>query len=116
MALHIPGNGPGAHLPLLAGRTAPTSSMSKDSRSYLRRIIDDVSAWPCPGCGAPVQVIKIDQLGMVATDACGAMIPFSTSLPATKPQTLAESQDAAVRAGRLQNLAKYVATKTRRGR
>ena len=105
MSILVPGPGPGAGLPLVANRTAPVSSMSRDSRSYLQRIIDEVSSSPCPGCKLPLRVFKVDQLGMCVTCFCGATVGFSASLPASRPESPAERKRAAAFAVELRQLA-----------
>ena len=116
MAILIDGPGQGAGLPLIAGRTAPVSRLSKDTRTYLQRIVDEVSSSVCPGCKAPVRVIKIDQLGMCVTDACGAVIGFSASLPATRTETPAEKRASASRLAAFARLTKDIVTRMKRGR
>ena len=114
--INVPGPGPGAGLPLLAGRTAPTSQMSRDGRTYLQRVVDEVSSSVCPGCKAPVRVIKIDQLGSCVTDACGAVIGFSASLPASRIETPREKQATASRLAAFNKMTKDLVAEMKRGR
>ena len=116
MALRIPGAAPGTGSPLIAGRSAPVSSMSKDSRTYLQRIIDEVSSSPCPGCRLPVRVYKIDQLMGCVTCVCSAVIGFSASLPASRAETPAERNATASRQAAFSKMSKDLVAKMKRGR
>ena len=116
MAILIDGPGSGSGLPLIAGRSAPVSSMSKDSRTYLQRIIDEVNSSPCPGCRLPVRVYKIDQLMGCVTCVCSAVIGFSASLPASRAETPAERNASALRQAAFQRLTKDLVAKMKRGR
>jgi len=82
----------------------------------MARVVDSF-AGPCPSCHvAPTPIVRFDWIGNAVACQCGAMLPITVSLPATRPETRAEKNASTLRRVEFGKLTKDLVARMKRGR
>ena len=116
MALHIPGEGADAHLPLVAGRPS-NAGISRETRTRVERITAQLGEKPCGGCGRwPADIVRLDELYGVGACSCGNLIGYRVDIEATRIATPKEKAASALRLAEFGKMTKDIVAQMKKGR